>query len=45
MENTITLTIDEIHAIRDEYSKRTKDMEFEEYRKSLDAELPPRSLP
>ena len=44
MENTITLTIDEIHAIRDEHSRKTKDMCFEEYRKLLDAEIGPTLL-
>jgi len=39
MENTITLTIDEIHAIRDEHSRKTKDISFEKYRKLLDAEI------
>ena len=44
MENTITLTIDEIHAIRDEHSRKTKDMGFEEYRKLLDMEIEPTLL-
>ena len=44
MENTITLTMDEIHAIRAEHSQRTKDMGFEEYRKLLDAEIAPALL-
>lgn len=44
MENTITLTMDEIHTIREEHSRRTKDMNFEEYRKLLDAEIAPTLL-
>ena len=44
MENAITLTIDEIHAIRNEHSRETKDMSFEEYRKLLDAEIAPTLL-
>lgn len=44
MENAITLTMDEIHAIRDEHSKRTKDMGFEEYKKLLDEEIAPTLL-
>lgn len=43
MEN-ITLTIDEIHAIREEHSRKTKDMEFDEYKKLLDAEIAPTLL-
>lgn len=41
MENNITLTNDEIHAIRVEHSERTKDLPFEEYKKQLDAEIAP----
>lgn len=41
MENNITLTIDEIHAIRAEHSERTKDLPFDEYRKLLDEEIAP----
>lgn len=40
MEN-ITLTIDEIHAIRAEHYEKTKDMSFEDYKKSLNAEIAP----
>lgn len=40
MEN-ITLTIDEIHAIREEHSKKTKDLDFDEYKKLLDSEIAP----
>lgn len=43
MEN-ITLTIDEIHTIREEHSKKTKDMDFDEYKKLLDAEIAPMLL-
>ena len=43
MEN-ITLTLDEIHAIREEHSKNTKDMDFDEYKKLLDAEIAPTLL-
>lgn len=41
MENSITLTIDEIHAIRVEHSERTKNLSFNEYRKQLDDEIAP----
>lgn len=41
MNNNLTLTNDEIHAIRVEHSKRTKDLPFEDYRKQLDAEITP----
>lgn len=41
MENNITLTNDEIHAIRVENSKKRKNMSFYEYRKQLDAEIAP----
>lgn len=41
MENNITLTNDEIHAIRLEHSERTKNLPFEEYRKQLDDEITP----
>ena len=37
----ITLTIDEIHSIREEHSRKTKDMNFDEYKKVLDAEIAP----
>ncbi len=43
MEN-ITLTIDEIHSIREEHSQRTKELSFGEYRKLLDAEIAPTLL-
>lgn len=43
MEN-ITLTIDEIHAIRQEHSQRTKNMNFDEYQKLLDMEIAPALL-
>ncbi len=41
MENNITLTNDEIHAIRVEHSERTKNLSFEEYKRQLDAEIAP----
>lgn len=41
MANNITLTIDEIHAIRAEHYEKTKDMDFDEYKKSLNAEIAP----
>lgn len=41
MENNITLTIDEIHAIRKEHSDRTKDLPASEYIKLLDEEAAP----
>lgn len=40
MDN-ITLTIDEIHAIREEHSRKTGDMDFDEYKRQLDAEIAP----
>lgn len=40
MEN-ITLTIDEIHAIRFEHSEKTKNLPFEEYKRLLDSEIAP----
>lgn len=43
MEN-ISLTIDEIHAIRQEHSQKTKDMSFDEYQKLLDMEIAPALL-
>lgn len=43
MEN-ITLTLDEIHAIREEHSRNTKDMNFDEYKKLLDIEIAPTLL-
>lgn len=41
MENNITLTIDEIHAIRKEHSERTKDLPANEYIRFLDEEAAP----
>lgn len=41
MENNITLTNDEIHAIRVENSKKRKNMDPSEYRKQLGAEIAP----
>ncbi len=41
MKNNITLTNDEIHAIRMENSKKRENMSFHEYRKQLDAEIAP----
>ena len=41
MKNNITLTIDEIHAIRIEHSERTKALPLDEYRKLLDEEAAP----
>lgn len=41
MNNGITLIIDEIHAIRKEHSEKTKDMNFDEYKRLLDAEAAP----
>lgn len=37
----ITLTIDEIHAIRAEHYEKTKGMNFKDYKKELDAEIAP----
>lgn len=34
----VTLTIDEIHEIREEHCRKTGGMDYEEYRRSLDAE-------
>lgn len=41
MNCDITLTIDELHAIRDEHSTRTKDMSSDEYFKCLEEEAAP----
>lgn len=41
MDNNITLTIDEIHAIRKEHSERTKDLPANEYVRLLDEEAAP----
>lgn len=43
MEN-IMLTIDEIHSIREEHSKKTRKLNFDEYRRLLDAEIAPTLL-
>lgn len=39
--NNITLTIDEIHSIREEHYQETKNMCFAEYKRHLDAEIAP----
>lgn len=44
MEKNITLTIDEIHAIREEHFMETKGLGFEEYKKRLDDEIAPALL-
>lgn len=41
MDNNITLTNDEIHAIRVEHSNKTKNLSSEEYRKLLETESAP----
>ena len=41
MKNNITLTNDEIHAIRVEHSEETKNLPFEEYKRRLDSEIAP----
>lgn len=41
MENNITLTIDEIHAIREDHRLKTRGLSFEEYKRLLDAEIAP----
>lgn len=41
MENNITLTIDEIHAIREEHYQKTNGLCFDEYKKLLDDEIAP----
>lgn len=41
MKNNITLTIDEIHAIREEHSALTKDLSSAEYAKRLEEETAP----
>lgn len=41
MNQDITLTIDEIHAIRKEHSTRTKNLPNDEYRKYLEEEATP----
>lgn len=41
MNKNITLTIDEIHKIREEHYEKTKDMSFEEYKAELKTEIAP----
>lgn len=41
MDNNITLTIDEIHAIREEHSARTRNLPIDEYTRLLDEETAP----
>ncbi len=41
MEDNITLTIDEIHAIRKEHSARTKNLPNDEYNRLLEEEAAP----
>lgn len=41
MTKNITLTLDEIHEIRKEHDEKTKNMSFNEYKKSLNAEIAP----
>lgn len=41
MKNDITLTIDEIHVLREEHCKKTAGLCFAEYRKLLDDEIAP----
>lgn len=41
MKNNITLTNDEIHAIRMEHSEKTENLSFKEYKRQLDAEITP----
>lgn len=41
MENNITLTNDEIHAIRVEHSEKTRNLSSEEYRKFIEIEVAP----
>lgn len=41
MENNITLTIDELHAIRKEHSTRTRSLPNDEYCKILEEEATP----
>jgi len=41
MNQNITLTIDEIHAIRKEHSTHTKNLSNDEYRKYLEEEAAP----
>lgn len=41
MAENITLTIEEIHKIREEHYEKTKAMPFDEYQKDLKAEIAP----
>lgn len=41
MNHDITLTIDEIHAIREEHSARTKNLSTDEYCRLLEEEAAP----
>lgn len=41
MSENITLTIEEIHKIREEHYEKTKAMPFDEYQKNLKAEIAP----
>jgi len=41
MNKNITLTVDEIHKIREEHYEKTKDLSFEEYKAELKAEIAP----
>ena len=41
MENNITLTNDEIHAMKMEHSEKTKNLSFKGYKRQLDAEIAP----
>ena len=40
----ITLTIHEIHSIREEHSQKTANLNFDEYRRLLAAEIAPALL-
>ncbi len=42
--NKITLTIDEIHAIREEHYEKTNGLSFDKYKKLLDNEIAPMLL-
>ncbi len=41
MTGNVTLTIEEIHKIREEHYEKTKAMPFDEYKKDLKAEIAP----
>lgn len=41
MKKNITLTIDEIHSIREEHCEKTNGLSFNEYKKLLDDEVAP----